>query len=262
VAAAAAATATRTVEGCARDVARLLREDLRLQPSCIVGHSFGGKVALTLLRDEAVRPRACWVLDSQPGRVQIHGAAATAAPAPPAAAAAAAAAANGTGANVGAGRARNPNSVEAIIDKIANDLTPPFSSKEDMMAQMEAVGIELGIRHWMTTNVARNAAGTLDWKFDIGTVQHLFVDYCGLDMWSALGTKAVPGCEVHLVRATRNTFWSREETRARLAEQQEANPDAFFVHDVDAGHWLHAEKPNELFDVMVGSGRLGEALGQ
>ena len=130
------------------------------------------------------------------------------------------------------------------------------------MAQMEAAGIDLGIRHWMTTNVVRNATGTLDWKFDIDAVKHLFVDYCGRDMWSSLGAKAVQGCEVHLVRATRNAFWSREETQAQLAEQQAANPRALFVHDVDAGHWLHAEKPNELFDVMIENGRLGEALGQ
>ena len=225
-----------TVQDCADDVARLLREDLGVRPDVICGHSFGGKVALTLLRNEAVRPKACWVLDSQPGLVRIKGKSAAA--------------------------RRNPNSVESIIDTIADELRPPFVSKEEMMAQMEAAGIEIGVRHWMTTNVVRNAEGTLDWKFDIDTVRHLFVDYCGRDMWSSLGSDAIPECEVHLVRATRNSFWDREDTQNHLEEQQAANPARLFVHDVDAGHWLHSEKPNELFDVMVGRGRLGESLGQ
>ena len=221
-----------TVQFCAEEVARLLVEDLNVRPNVICGHSFGGKVSLALLHNQDINPRACWILDSQPGLVNLKG----------------------------QHRPRNENSVEYIIDTIAEDIKPPFESKENMMAQMEKAGIDLGIRHWMTTNLARNDDGTLDWKFDIDAVKNLFHDYCSLDMWSSLGTNAARDVDLHIVRATKNSFWARKSTIEHLAEQQAANPDRLFVHDVDAGHWLHAEKPNDLFDVMTVDGKLGDAL--
>jgi hypothetical protein len=39
-----------------------------------------------------------------------------------------------------------------------------------------------------------------------------------------------------------------------LESALKSNSSNLYCHDVDAGHWLHAEKPKELFDVMVGAG--------
>ena len=40
----------------------------------------------------------------------------------------------------------------------------------------------------------------------------------------------------------------------KLLDALKSNSSNLYCHDVDAGHWLHAEKPKELFDVMVGAG--------
>jgi len=40
-----------------------------------------------------------------------------------------------------------------------------------------------------------------------------------------------------------------------LESALKSNSSNLYCHDVDAGHWLHAEKPKELFDVMVGAVR-------
>lgn len=60
---------------------------------------------------------------------------------------------------------------------------------------------------------------------------------------------------MHLVRAMKNPFWEREETKEKVALMMASRSErATFVHDVDGGHWLHAERPKELYKVMVEGG--------
>ena len=264
---------TATVDACAEDVARLVAH-LGIAPDLLWGHSFGGKVVLSLLSNETLQQhvndvarstgggtsgdageyassdasdhgvcKAAWVIDSQPGLVELKG------------------------------FDSNPNkqSVEGIIGTLAQ-VPPPFDSKEDVMTQLGKHGIERSIQKWMTTNVIRNEEDQFVWKFDISVVKELFVDYCNKDMWPVMGgvgngggggggggdgadgkgggeTTALP-VELHLVRALKNPFWDRPSTPVLLQSALDQNPH-MRVHDVDAGHWLHAEKPRELFDIMV-----------
>ena len=122
------------------------------------------------------------------------------------------------------------------------------------MQQLDAYGIDRGIQTWMTTNVKRvNDTTEYDWKFDIDVIKKLFVDYCNKDMWKYMGKEARKDVDLHLVRGTKNPFWQKETTINQLDLALKDN-QRFAVHDVDAGHWLHAEKPKELFDVMVDGG--------
>ena len=213
-----------TVKDCAHDVAQLLTH-LRLAPTVLWGHSFGGKVVLSLLDDPTCRTcQSAWVIDSQPGCVELKG----------------------------QGLNKNPQSVEAILEALAS-LQPPFASKEDLMAQIGDRGIAKPIQMWMTTNVKKDENNAFVWKFNMDVVQELFVNYCNTDMWSSLGSAAPTHVDLHLVRAMHNPFWQRPTT-PRLLKTAVRNNARLHVHDVDAGHWLHAEKPQELFDVMDGSG--------
>ncbi|EPS61041.1 hypothetical protein M569_13759, partial [Genlisea aurea] len=61
-----------TVASAALDVLKLLGR-LRLTPRVVVGHSFGGKVAISMVDQVAkplARPVRVWVLDSTPGKVR------------------------------------------------------------------------------------------------------------------------------------------------------------------------------------------------
>ncbi|KAL0314066.1 UNVERIFIED_CONTAM: protein ABHD11 [Sesamum angustifolium] len=61
-----------TVASAALDVLKLLGQ-LKLTPRVVVGHSFGGKVALSMVDQVAkplARPVRVWVLDSTPGKVR------------------------------------------------------------------------------------------------------------------------------------------------------------------------------------------------
>ncbi|TVU36270.1 hypothetical protein EJB05_18197, partial [Eragrostis curvula] len=64
-----------TVASTARDVLKLIVQ-LRLNPRVLVGHSFGGKVALSMVEQAAkplARPVRVWVLDATPGKVRAGG---------------------------------------------------------------------------------------------------------------------------------------------------------------------------------------------
>ncbi|GKV09249.1 hypothetical protein SLEP1_g20776 [Rubroshorea leprosula] len=64
-----------TVASTALDVLKLIGQ-LRLTPRVLVGHSFGGKVVLSMV-DQAAKPLArpvrVWVLDATPGKVRSGG---------------------------------------------------------------------------------------------------------------------------------------------------------------------------------------------
>nr|XP_011462124.1 PREDICTED: abhydrolase domain-containing protein IMO32-like [Fragaria vesca subsp. vesca] len=68
-------TGPNIVSSTALDVLKLVRQ-LRITPRVLVGHSFGGKVALSMVEQVAkplVRPVRVWVLDSTPGKVHPGG---------------------------------------------------------------------------------------------------------------------------------------------------------------------------------------------
>src|SRR4051812_5798794 len=60
------APAPNTLAACAADL-RVLGEHLGRAPDLLIGHSFGGKVALEYARQGSAELRQVWVLDAVPG---------------------------------------------------------------------------------------------------------------------------------------------------------------------------------------------------
>jgi hypothetical protein len=107
----------------------------------------------------------------------------------------------------------------------------------------------------MTTNLRKNLTdGSLTWRFDLDTIEELFADYGRHDLWPALSLPTTTDSDVHLVRATQNGMWREAAVVASLEAAVEGNGGRLHTHDVDAGHWLHAEKPGEVFELMQDNG--------
>ena len=135
------APAPHTVENTAHD---LLTLSLTLgTPQAVIGHSFGGKVALAFSKMTSI-PQT-WVLDAMPG-VQ-------------------------------------DDSARRELTAIFNALRTagaPFASRETMMDALGRKGLAPALIQWMTTNLRRKDNG-FHWSFQLENATDMIQDYFDLD---------------------------------------------------------------------------------
>lgn len=164
-----------TLGACARDV-----RELAAGPgppgglSAVLGHSFGGKVALALVRDRHPGPRQAWIVDSTPDASPPGGAAA--------------------------------EMLEAV-----RSLPGPFEDRREAIDGLEARGFGPFVAGWMATNLERGEGG-LRWRFDPDEVEALLADFFRTDLWSAV--EAPPeGLELRFVKAEESGVLTEEACR-------------------------------------------------
>ena len=163
-----------TVEACARDLVRL-EDDVGRRADAVLGHSFGGKVALVYAR---LRPlRQLWVVDSSPGAGRAGGSAWR---------------------MLGVLR-RHPG---------------PFGSRAEAVAAVESEGFSTLVAKWMATNAVPTDNG-LEWRLDADEMEAYLRDYFRTDVWDvalnptagtavhfvrALGSRVLDEVAVALIR--------------------------------------------------------------
>lgn len=186
---------------CAQDVAELAAAIG--VPEMVVGHSFGGKVALVYGRDHGPVP-GVWALDSPPG----------------------------------IGDPEAAHEIRTVI-AAARSLPQPVARRSDVTAHFMAQGLSEGLGRWMTTNITRAPDG-LRWRFDLDAIETMLASYWAEDLWPFIES---PGrCRVHILRAGRSDRWSAAD-RARLDRLPHTVtlPDAgHWVHVDDAAGVLAA----------------------
>lgn len=212
-----------SVETAAADVLHLLRH-LRIFPNTLVGHSFGGKVVLSMAEQFGTRlprPVSVWVLDTIPGPVP-------GAPAAPA-----------------VSHADHPRHLIHTL----RALPLPISSRGDLIARLQSEGFSDPIARWVATNLrpqpGRGSGDGLVWSFDLNGIADMYTSYERKSHWQLL--EAPPqGLSVHFVRAEHSSFrWAGGD-----AERIKALGHA--VHLLrDAGHWVHTDNPQGLLDIMA-----------
>ena len=199
-----------TVRACATD---LLQSAQALgAPEALIGHSFGGKVALAYgakVGAAGQALKALWTLDSplesapRPGHGEV-----------------------------------------AQVIEVCAHLTMPQPSRRALSEALQAEGLSLGIAQWMTTNL-RPTEGGYAWRFDIEGIRALMRDYWRLEAWALLGV--IPQTTaLRLLRAERGMRWT-DESAARL---KEVAPQALSPLLRDSGHWVHIDQPEALLTLI------------
>ena len=177
--------APHTLSACAQDLRALTRS--RGGPAVIIGHSFGGKVALSYAASHPLNLRTVWTLDSpldatpQPGHSEVLRLIETCAQAP-----------------------------------------LPLSTRAALTEWFMERGFAIGVAQWMTTNLKRSPEG-LVWKFNLEGMRALITDYWQTDGWALL-QEISQSVSLNLLRAERGMRWSEEATArvARVAPQANA----------------------------------------
>ena len=199
-----------TVAACAADL-QALAGDAGLAPAAVLGHSFGGKVALSYLAQAAadgLAPRQVWIMDSTP--------------------------------------AARPPSGDAVRMLMAVRAGPTiFESRDQVVKRLEAAGFATGAARWMSANLRRTMDGFV-WDLDFDALEGLLEDFFRADLWSVV-ERPPADAELHFVRATRSTVLSRSDSeRIRAIARREP----VFLHEVEGGHWLNVDNPAAVLGLM------------
>ena len=222
-----------TVENCAVDLAVLARH-LGRSPAVVMGHSFGGKVALDYARlcetgrlEGLVHSRArsssfpdapnsglrqVWALDSDPGAQQVDAS----------------------------------HEVLRVMQAV-RDVPLPISDRQHVVSNLLQRGFSSGIANWMTTNVEREDQ-SYRWTLDLDVIEALMKDYFERDLWNYLAQPR-DALDIHLVVAERSDRWDPSK-RAR-AEALPAHSRCHTHVLADSGHWVHVDNPDGLLALMV-----------
>jgi esterase len=203
-----------TLAVCADDVIGLAGALDRPAPA-VLGHSFGGKVALAYVARRPAGLRQAWIVDVDPS-------------------------------------AAEPRGDAWQLLQTARTMPKEFTARGDLIAGLVRAGIEQRTAEWMATNLDRTETG-YRWRLDFDALEPLLVDFFRADLWDTV-EQPPPGVVLHFVKATRSTAL-RGPSVARLRRAAAAAAPrraACSVHEVEGGHWLNADNPDGVVAVLNG----------
>jgi esterase len=200
------APAPHDVQACADDLTELAAHR-SLPIRGVVGHSFGGKVALAFHATHPDLERVV-LLDSYPG--------------------------------IRPDRAGSEETM-AVLDMLAR-LPAQYEKREQFIERVQSAGHSRAIADWLAMNLERSDSGfTL--RIDLAAIHALLDSYFSLDLWSVLERS---DALVDVVIGGRSRVWDAAD-RERLRALSLKKAGRLRMHVLpDAGHWVHVDAPQEL----------------
>jgi pimeloyl-ACP methyl ester carboxylesterase len=191
------------------------------KPLRIIGHSLGGKVALAaaqLSRD----PCQVWTLDSFPFSFdETH--------------------------------SRNALGVLKILETIEG-IVQPLESRQELYEILDSFGFQKNLQEWLGSNLVGNPDEGYVWNFHLPGAFNLYRDYSRTDFTDLLHEKN--DHSFGIVRALLSRGWDEESIRRleSLGKVSQERGHNTHVYELDnAGHWLHAQNPQGLVNLMIDS---------
>ncbi len=201
-----------TLAAAAADL-RALVAAAGLPATAVLGHSFGGKVALLFGRDYAaqVGTEQLWVADSTP-------------------------------------EAGSPRGSAWAMLELLRRHPGPFAARGEAVAALEAEGVATGVAQWVSTNLQPVASGVLRWGLDLQAMEALLLDFFRTDLWDVV--EAPPDAlRIHFLKAEASEVIP--EPVAERIEQTGRRNGRVQLHRIAGGHWLNADNPAAVEELLT-----------
>ena len=205
-----------TLDAAAADLDRLVAH-LGLDVRGVMGHSFGGKVALAYValraRGGAPLERA-FVLDSDPGA-----------------------------------RPDGPGDFTSRqVLELLEALPQPLPTREAFFEYMASRGITRRTTDWLAMNVRRAEDG-FRLRLDLPAIRALLEDYFTRDLWPAVVDPSGVG-HIELILGGRSDSVPAD-SRQRLEDLSARSPHLGLRVLPEAGHWVHVDDPDGLLAAVI-----------
>jgi len=151
-----------TLAAASDDLSTLFRAEALAVPA-LLGHSFGGKVALAHARDAGPSLRQLWIVDSTP-------------------------------------EARPPAGSAWEMLRVLRSLPESFAERGEGALALERAGLAHPTAQWMATNLVADRQGSYRWRIDPDEMEALLRDFFATDLWDVV--EDPPGeLVLHFVKA-------------------------------------------------------------
>jgi pimeloyl-ACP methyl ester carboxylesterase len=208
-----------TFDACVNDVHTTLPSSI--VPSCVMGHSWGGRIALQYVHsllenanDSNRRLPELWLLDTVPG--QAH------------------------------------ESVEQVLEAVQR--IQDLSNKAKVAHQLEQeYGLQRGVAQWLAASLQPNG-DSFKWGFDVEVATSVLPEFQRQDFIGMVRNVVKEGGRVHLVRGGANPAWNESSSTlvSQLHELEQNHKHEFQVHTLPkAGHWVHVDDLPGLLELVV-----------
>jgi len=214
-----------SLRSCAEDIYRLIdaRDAQGMRIDAVLGHSFGGKVALDMKRlhqtGQHSKKLTTWTVDSSPAGSRIA--------------------------------LEEDSNIVIQVLRILREISRDFSSRSEFVAEFSSRGVPVPIAQWLGMNLEARGDGYHN-RLDHEVMTALLLDYYQQDLWSVLASGGSPANEhpTHLAIASRMSAIAAED-QERLANMSGQN--GLTIHRVEGGHWLHVDAADVLVDLIAKS---------
>jgi pimeloyl-ACP methyl ester carboxylesterase len=162
-----------TVTGIAADLdAWLTAQGLALD--AILGHSYGGKIALAVAGLESPKPLQVWIIDSTP-------------------------------------EIKDPSGSAWTMLELIRRLPARFASRDEAVSAIVAGGYPLGVAQWMGTNLVRDE-DAFAWRLNFDVMERLLNDFFTTDLWHVVEAPAA-NLDIHFIKASESSAISPDAVR-------------------------------------------------
>ena len=201
-----------TVRAAAEDLVELEHE-IDLPVRGVLGHSFGGKVALQWLSQHRDIEEA-WIIDSSPSR---------------------------------SAPSSDPDATTSVLDTLER-VPRTFASRAEFVDAIVAEGQPAPIAQWLAKNLQREESGV---RFgpELPAIRELIADYRKTDSWSIVEDWHGDGDLRFVVGGRSNALGASD--RARLATLATENSHVFMHVIEEAGHWVHIDSPDAIVALLT-----------